>query len=172
MEVAPFLILSSSRRTDDESVSHHATTVDAAKVIRLTILSGIWLLGGFRVSPPQEEQRPPANFHHSGAALAIKNWALQLSQRSQLAPVESFPNEDALITNVKQTFAEGQVKAGRIPRVIVIGALGRCGRGAVDMCLKAGIPEGNILKWDLAETAPGGPFKEVCFNPRQDNIHL
>jgi saccharopine dehydrogenase (NAD+, L-lysine-forming) len=29
------------------------------------------------------------------------------------------------------------------------------------MCLKAGIPEANILKWDMAETAPGGPFKEV-----------
>lgn len=66
------------------------------------------------------------------------------------------------MTDVKKTFAEGQTKAGRTPRVIVIGALGRCGRGAVDMCLKAGIPEENILKWDLAETAPGGPFKEVA----------
>ncbi|KAK1771011.1 Saccharopine dehydrogenase [Phialemonium atrogriseum] len=98
----------------------------------------------------------------AGAALAIKNWALQVSKGSQLSSVESFPNEAALIAHVKEVFAEGQGKAGRIPRVIVIGALGRCGRGAVDMCQKVGIPDENILKWDLAETAPGGPFKEVA----------
>ncbi len=48
-----------------------------------------------------------------------------------------------------------------MPQIIVIGALGRCGRGAVDMCLKAGIPAEKILKWDLEETKAGGPFKEV-----------
>lgn len=39
--------------------------------------------------------------------------------------------------------------------------VGRCGKGAVDMCLRAGVPEENILKWDMAETAKGGPFKEI-----------
>lgn len=52
-------------------------------------------------------------------------------------------------------------KSGRQPRVLVIGALGRCGRGAVDLCLKAGIPTENVLKWDMAETAKGGPFVEI-----------
>lgn len=75
--------------------------------------------------------------------------------------MESYPNEDALVTDVKKSFAQGKDKAGRVPRVIVIGALGRCGSGAVDMCVKAGIPEENIIKWDMKETAPGGPFKEV-----------
>lgn len=139
---------------------------DTVKVSTLTVLSGIWILGRFRVSCPQQESSLyPAN-SCSGAALAIKNWALQVSKGSQLSSVESFPNEAALITHVKEVFAEGQGKAGRIPRVIVIGALGRCGRGAVDMCQKAGIPDENILKWDLAETAPGGPFKEVSSYPR------
>ena len=27
------------------------------------------------------------------------------------------------------------------------------GRGALDLCLAAGIPESSILKWDMAETA-------------------
>lgn len=45
--------------------------------------------------------------------------------------------------------------------MLVIGALGRCGRGAVDLCLKAGIPTENVLKWDMAETAKGGPFAEI-----------
>lgn len=45
--------------------------------------------------------------------------------------------------------------------MLVIGALGRCGSGAVDLCLRAGIPTENVLKWDMAETAKGGPFPEI-----------
>lgn len=51
--------------------------------------------------------------------------------------------------------------AGHKPRVLVIGALGRCGRGAVDACLKAGCDTEQVLKWDMAETAKGGPFTEI-----------
>jgi saccharopine dehydrogenase (NAD+, L-lysine forming) len=29
------------------------------------------------------------------------------------------------------------------------------------MCVKAGISDKNILKWDMAETAKGGPFQEI-----------
>lgn len=52
-------------------------------------------------------------------------------------------------------------KSGKEPRVLVIGALGRCGKGAVDLCLKIGISTENVLKWDMAETAKGGPFNEI-----------
>jgi len=99
----------------------------------------------------------------SGAALALKTWAWQLTNPGKPLPgVESYPNEDALISDVKADIAAGQTKVGgRAPRVIVIGALGRCGHGAVDMVLKAGVPEENIVKWDMAETAKGGPFKEI-----------
>lgn len=85
-------------------------------------------------------------------------WAWQLNHTEPFPGVESYPNEDALITNVKKALDEGAKKAGRQPRVIVIGALGRCGSGAVDALRKAGVPEDNILKWDMAETAKGGPF--------------
>jgi saccharopine dehydrogenase (NAD+, L-lysine forming) len=66
-----------------------------------------------------------------------------------------------LIVDVKKAIAEGQAKNGKAPRVLVIGALGRCGSGAVDLCLRAGIPTENVLKWDMAETAKGGPFTEI-----------
>lgn len=65
-------------------------------------------------------------------------------------------------------------------KVLVIGALGRCGSGAVDLFRKAGLkeyvhypylfakereltksPRDNIVKWDMAETAKGGPFQEI-----------
>ncbi|KAI1338353.1 saccharopine dehydrogenase [Xylariaceae sp. FL0016] len=99
----------------------------------------------------------------SGSALALKNWAWQLTHPAgePLPGVESYPNEDELIADIKKDLEAGKEKAGRLPRVIVIGALGRCGRGAVDMCLKAGVPESQILKWDLDETKKGGPFPEI-----------
>ncbi|KAK0633000.1 hypothetical protein B0T14DRAFT_574682 [Immersiella caudata] len=97
----------------------------------------------------------------AGAALALQVWAWQLIHSEPFPGVSSFPNEDALITDVKSAIEEGAKKAGHPPRVIVIGALGRCGSGAVAALRKAGVPEDHILKWDMAETAVGGPFKEV-----------
>ncbi len=47
------------------------------------------------------------------------------------------------------------------PRVLVIGSLGRCGRGALDLCRAVGVPESNLLKWDMDETKKGGPFVEI-----------
>ena len=52
-------------------------------------------------------------------------------------------------------------KVGRSPRVMVMGALGRCGTGAKDFALKAGIPDADIIQWDMQETAAGGPFPEI-----------
>jgi saccharopine dehydrogenase (NAD+, L-lysine-forming) len=55
--------------------------------------------------------------------------------------VTAYENEKALIEDVKKAVAEGKTKAGHLPRVLVIGALGRCGRGAVDLCVAAGLEE-------------------------------
>jgi saccharopine dehydrogenase (NAD+, L-lysine forming) len=66
--------------------------------------------------------------------------------------VSSYPNEDALIADVKKAIAQGTEKTGKAPRVLIIGALGRCGNGAVDLCSRAGVPTENVLKWDMAET--------------------
>ncbi|KAJ9142150.1 Saccharopine dehydrogenase [Pleurostoma richardsiae] len=97
----------------------------------------------------------------AGAALALETWAWQQTHSEPFPGVSSYPNEDALIAHVKKVLAEGEAKAGHAPQVIVIGALGRCGRGAVDMAVKAGVPEDRILKWDMEETKKGGPFKEI-----------
>ena len=68
--------------------------------------------------------------------------------------------------------------SGKGVKALVIGALGRCGRGAVDLFRKIGLDElalpmgfrllglkklyrDDILKWDMAETAKGGPFSEI-----------
>ncbi|KAF2663236.1 saccharopine dehydrogenase [Microthyrium microscopicum] len=99
----------------------------------------------------------------AGAALALETWAYQQTHGigEPFPSVSSYPNEEALVKDVKKAVSEGIEKSGKTPRAIVIGALGRCGSGAVDLCVKAGIPDSNILRWDLAETKKGGPFTEI-----------
>lgn len=64
---------------------------------------------------------------------------------------------DFVRDNVKAALSENN---GQFPRLIVIGALGRCGKGAVAAAEAVGVD--NILKWDFAETSGGGPFPEVA----------
>lgn len=100
---------------------------------------------------------------YAGTAIAFMSWAHQvLHPGVTQGAVPLFESAPALIQHVKSVL-EPAIRAnnGQPPRVIVIGALGRCGKGAVDFCREAGLGEESILKWDLAETAKGGPFKEI-----------
>lgn len=73
-----------------------------------------------------------------------------------------YKNEGDLIKEVQAELEMGLAKNhGKLPRVLVIGALGRCGKGALDLCRSVGIPDENLLKWDLPETKRGGPFVEI-----------
>lgn len=107
----------------------------------------------------------------AGAALGIQVWAWQKrtgGDGTDYPAVKPYPNETALLDEVREQLkAAVEVNGGTWPRVIVIGALGRCGTGAVHAALKAGVPDENILKWDLPETASGGPFPEIleCMLP-------
>jgi len=97
----------------------------------------------------------------AGAALAVEAWAEQLQGRT-LKGVEAYANEGLLVADVKKSLREGEKKAGRLPKCFVMGALGRCGRGAVDLLQKAGIPDENITKWDIQETSQKqGPYPEI-----------
>lgn len=89
---------------------------------------------------------------YAGAALSLKCWAAQ--QRGQIAgPVAKYPGKQALLDDLAAEMAD----MGR-PRALVIGALGRVGTGASDLCAAMGVA---VTKWDVAETASGGPFPEV-----------
>jgi hypothetical protein len=66
--------------------------------------------------------------------------------------VSSYPNEIELIADVKKVVVQGSEKTSKAPRVLIIGALGRCGSGAIDLCLRAGLPTENVIKWDLVRT--------------------
>lgn len=75
--------------------------------------------------------------------MALMAWAWQLThgKDTPMPGVTAYENETALIQDVKKAVADGRAKAGHLPRVLVIGALGRCGRGAVDLCVAAGLEE-------------------------------
>ena len=91
---------------------------------------------------------------YAGAAVALKCWVAQM--RGGIAgPVSKYPGKDALLADLGAELAA--IDAPR-PRAIVIGALGRVGTGASDLCEALGIA---VTKWDMAETASGGPFPEV-----------
>jgi len=88
----------------------------------------------------------------AGAAVSLKCWAAQ--QRGEIAgPVAKYPSQSALIADL-----ERELGTLARPRAIVIGALGRVGTGASDLCARMGVA---VTKWDMAETASGGPFPEV-----------
>lgn len=88
----------------------------------------------------------------AGAAVSLKCWAAQ--QRGTIAgPVAKYPSQAALIADLERELA-GMDR----PRAIVIGALGRVGTGASDLCAQMGVA---VTKWDMAETASGGPFPQV-----------
>ncbi|KAF2127843.1 Formate/glycerate dehydrogenase catalytic domain-like protein [Dothidotthia symphoricarpi CBS 119687] len=104
-----------------------------------------------------------------GAALAIKTWAWQLTHPNgePLPGIETFTdgrgyynNETELLTQLKEDVAAGEKISGHKPTSLVLGALGRCGSGAVDLLEKIGCPE--IKKWDLPETkSRDGPYPEI-----------
>jgi saccharopine dehydrogenase (NAD+, L-lysine-forming) len=89
---------------------------------------------------------------YAGAALALKCWAAQ--QRGGIAgPVRKVASQAALLDQLAADLAG----LGR-PRALIIGALGRVGTGAADLCTAMDVA---VTRWDMAETASGGPFPEV-----------
>jgi saccharopine dehydrogenase (NAD+, L-lysine forming) len=89
----------------------------------------------------------------AGAAVALKCWIAQ-QEGSICGPIGVYAGRDALVADLTATMPSGQTR----PRAIVIGALGRVGTGASDLCEAMGM---QVTRWDMAETASGGPFPQI-----------
>lgn len=91
---------------------------------------------------------------YAGAAISLMAWAAQ--QRGKVCPpVAAFKNKTAMLDDVKTLLdATGAPR----PTAIVIGALGRVGKGAADLCDAMDVA---TTRWDMTETAHGGPFPEI-----------
>jgi saccharopine dehydrogenase (NAD+, L-lysine-forming) len=91
---------------------------------------------------------------YAGAAVALKCWIAQ--QRGGICgPLGTYGSAEQLLVDLQGAVGELGVQP---PDALVIGALGRVGTGASDLCRAMEVP---VTGWDLAETAHGGPFPEV-----------
>lgn len=90
----------------------------------------------------------------AGAAVSAMAWAAQQTGQP-CPPVDTWDSSEALVKEVQQAL---NGSASRRPDALVIGALGRVGRGARALCEAVGVA---VTPWDMAETAHGGPFPEV-----------
>ena len=91
---------------------------------------------------------------YAGAAVALKCWAAQM-RGSIAGPVSPFGGSSELCADLQ---AELEATGRPRPSALVIGALGRVGTGASDLCRAMGV---DVTKWDMQETAHGGPFPEI-----------
>ncbi|WP_304616087.1 saccharopine dehydrogenase [Paracoccus sp. (in: a-proteobacteria)] len=94
---------------------------------------------------------------YAGAAVSLSAWVAQQAG-GICPPVRAWPRRDALLADLRARMdATGRPR----PRAIVIGAKGRVGGGACDLLTAMGV---TVTRWDMAETAHGGPFPEVLMH--------
>ncbi len=108
-----------------------------------------------------ENKRRVAAFGHwagfVGCAIALDRYFHK--HHPELSQIEypglsHFENQTELIEQIKVKMKAVQKR----PRSIVIGAKGRCGKGAIDMLQRLDL---EATHWDMEETAKGGPFPEI-----------
>ena len=87
----------------------------------------------------------------AGAAISYHCWVAQ-QHDSIGSAIDRFADKAALVTALRDAWS------GPRPSALIIGALGRVGTGAADFCDAIGVV---VTRWDIAETASGGPFPEV-----------
>ncbi|WP_375254237.1 saccharopine dehydrogenase [Yoonia sp.] len=91
---------------------------------------------------------------YAGAAVALMCWLAQ-QNGGQAEAVKAYPSANHLLMELQQDLvACGTAR----PTALIIGALGRVGTGAADLCHAMGVA---TTKWDVAETASGEPFPQV-----------
>ncbi|SDK53702.1 saccharopine dehydrogenase [Aliiruegeria lutimaris] len=91
---------------------------------------------------------------YAGAAVSLKCWAAQ--QRGEVCgPVGVYSGQPALLEELE---SELDATGASRPSALIIGAKGRVGTGAADLCEAMGVA---TTLWDMEETAHGGPFPEI-----------
>ncbi|MCP4912488.1 MAG: saccharopine dehydrogenase [Oligoflexia bacterium] len=89
-----------------------------------------------------------------GAAVATKYFLHQQVSKSKFPPLKSYDDKSLLIEEILSL----KNKSSLLPKIIIIGALGRCGSGAHELLQDIGL---TATLWDYEETKKGGPFPEI-----------
>jgi saccharopine dehydrogenase (NAD+, L-lysine-forming) len=93
----------------------------------------------------------------AGTAVAVKTWCQQ-QLNDAARPISPYPTKQALLSDIRPQLDSAIDAAGKKPRIIVIGAKGRTGTGAVDLAKTLNL---ETTEWDIAETKTGGPFDAI-----------
>ena len=92
---------------------------------------------------------------YAGAALAALAWARKESgEATPLETQKPRANKNVLVEELTTAIE----KTGKRPKMMVIGALGRSGQGAVELGKAI---NADVVEWDIEETKAGGPFPEI-----------
>ena len=91
---------------------------------------------------------------YTGAAVTLKTWIAQQNGTTTAALTPYASTTHMLADLQTELITLGKHR----PTAIIIGALGRVGTGAADLCREMGVA---CTKWDMDETAKGAPFPEI-----------
>lgn len=94
---------------------------------------------------PETKRRVAAFGFHAGFAGAAAGALAYAKQQEDggkgvLKGLKPYPNEEAMVEHVKEGLKTVQGGLAEV-KVLVIGALGRCGSGAVDLFRKVGLKQ-------------------------------
>jgi len=96
---------------------------------------------------------------YTGCAVGIKTWAgQQLGRDPVVPPLRPYRSKSELIGDLRKELEDAKKTAGRAPSVLIVVAKGRVGTGAGDLAESLAL---DLTRWDLEETARGGPFEEI-----------
>lgn len=93
---------------------------------------------------------------YAGAAVTLRAWAAQQSG-AICPPARSYADKEAMNADLAAALRAAGA-AEKSPKALVIGAKGRVGTGAADLCAAMGL---STTLWDIEETASGGPFAQI-----------
>jgi alanine dehydrogenase len=94
-----------------------------------------------------------------GTALAVMTWCRQhLGLEPGLPELTPWPDSIALLEECRRLLTQASARPVAAPALIVIGAGGRVGNGAMRLAGELGL---EVTPWDLAETSTGGPFADI-----------
>ena len=106
-----------------------------------------------------EPGRRVAAFGHwagfAGAGLAVKAWCNLVAKRNPvLGKIGAWENQNDFVNELRSACQD----LTQPPKAMVIGARGRCGKGAIQLLNEVGV---DVTAWDIEETKTGGPFPEI-----------
>jgi len=95
----------------------------------------------------------------AGAAVSLKVWLHQQNNKSPgPEKINIYSGRDQLIKDLVNKFHDKNIDKHNKPNVIVIGGLGRVGKGATELARSLDL---DVTVWDVDETKHGGPFPEI-----------